>query len=542
MGVVSFLTNYFSFTTRLTPSFFQTSLYACLFLLAFFFTVGNWALHRDIPGPFLAKFTDYWRLRTVRKRNSHDVYLALHKKYGDLVRVGPNCISICKPDMIPTIYGIGKGYVKSGFYEVWQNMVNGKRVASLVFTTDEILHAKMKKPIAAAYSLSTLKEFEPLIDSTTAVFLSRLDELFAATGKVCDLSTWIGWYAFDVIGELTLSKRLGFLEKAEDVEGIGASVAANFDRCSVLGQMPWLDLVTWKNPIYQRFFAKPVSSPILEFGQRRLDERTKGADDEGRAEIDIKDPALREKVLHGTLSTKPDFLSRFLTLHEEQPDVVSDRQLLAYLFMNINAGSDTIASTVRAVFYYLLKNQSTLDTLMNELEGARSSGKLSTPLPTWTECQSLPYLNAVIKEALRLNPALALPMERIVPHPGLNINYEYLPPGTIVGINPWVLHRDTRIFGSDAETWNPSRWLPADGEGEDASKERIKYMDQHILSFGAGKRTCLGRNIAMLELTKLVPAVLLRYETQLAEPRREWKVVNSWAVRQEGLEVMLRKR
>lgn len=436
--------------------------------------------------------------------------------------------------MIPTIYGIGKGYVKSGFYEVWQNMVNGKRVASLVFTTDEALHARMKKPIAAAYSLSTLKEFEPLIDSTTAVFLSRLDELFAETGKVCDLSTWLGWYAFDVIGELTFSKRLGFLERAEDVESIGASVAANFDRCSVLGQMPWLDYLT-KNPIYQRFFAKPVSSPIIAFGQRRLEERTNSGSEEIQTTIEIADPTLREKVLHGTLPSKPDFLSRFLTLHDEQPDVVSDRQLLAYLFMNINAGSDTIASTIRAVFYFLLKHPTTLTTLMNEMQGAHAVSKLSIPLPTWTECQNLPYLNAVIKEALRLNPALALPLERVVPHPGLDINFEYLPPGTVVGINPWVLHRDTRIFGDDAKDWNPERWLSGD-------REKVKYMDQHILSFGAGKRTCLGRNIAMLELTKLVPAVLMRYHVRLAEEGKGWKVVNSWAVRQEGLDVLLQKR
>lgn len=74
-------------------------------------------------------------------------------------------------------------------------MVNGRRVASLVFTTDEAQHAAMKRPIAPAYSLSTLVEFEPLIDSTTAVFLSRLDELFASTGKVCDLGQWLQWYA-----------------------------------------------------------------------------------------------------------------------------------------------------------------------------------------------------------------------------------------------------------------------------------------------------------------------------------------------------------
>lgn len=518
-----------------SESFLHLLLYSTLLLVVFYQVTWTYAKLRDVPGPFIAKFTNIWRLLVVWRRDSHDRYLDLHNRYGDLVRIGPNCVSISKPDMIQSIYGIQKGYVKSDFYAVWQNIVQGKRTPSLVFTTDESQHAMMKRPVAPAFSLSTLVEFEPLIDSTTAVFLSRLDKLYAGSSKVCDLGQWLQWYAFDVIGELTFSKRLGFMESAADVEGIIDSVAANFDRCSVLGQMPWLDLWTYKNPVYLRFFAKPVSSPIVAFGQRRLQERLKGEEGECHDDIDITDPALREKVLHGTIPSKPDFLSRFLTLHEEQPDVVTDRQLLAYLFANLNAGSDTIASTLRAVFYYLLKTPATYQELTNELQATQKVGKLSAPLPTWPECQALPYLNAVIKEALRLNPALALPMERVVPLAGLQIGDVFLPPGTVVGINPWVLHRDKRIFGPDAEAWRPGRWLEGDAE-------KVKNMEQHLLAFGAGKRTCLGRNIAMLELTKVVPALLLRYEMKLAEPEKEWRVINSWAVRQEGLNVLLSSR
>ncbi|KAK5116643.1 hypothetical protein LTR62_007317 [Meristemomyces frigidus] len=521
--------------TMFSPEFISTLLRGLLLLATIYQVTWTYSQHRDIPGPFLAKFTNLWRLLTVWRRDSHDTYLALHKKHGDLVRIGPNCISISKPDIIPVIYGIQKGYVKSRFYAVWQNIINGKRSPSLVFTTDEQQHAMLRRPVASAFALSTLVEFEPLIDSTTAVFLTRLDELFAETGKVCDLGTWLQWFAFDVIGELTFSRRLGFLEKAEDVEGIAASVAANFDRCSVLGQMPWLDLLTYKNPIYLRLFAKPVSSPIVSFGQRRLRERLDGQGEGGYPEIEIPDPALREKVLNTQTPTKPDFLSRFLQLQQEQSDLVTDSQVLTYLFANLNAGSDTIASTLRAVFYYLLKNPQTLSSLQQELFLAQESGKLSTPLPTWTEVQNLPYLNAVMKEALRLNPALALPMERIVPPSGLTIAYVFFAPGTVVGINPWVLQRDTRIFGSDAESWRPERWL-------DSDESRVKYMGQHILSFGAGKRTCLGRNIAMLELLKVVPALILRYEIKLARPGEGWRVWNAWAVRQEAIDVLLRRK
>ncbi|EGP82950.1 putative P450 monooxygenase [Zymoseptoria tritici IPO323] len=489
----------------------------------------------DIPGPFYAKFTDYWRFRVVGKRNSHETYLKLHEEYGDFVRIGPNCVSISRPDVIPLIYGINVKATKSDFYTVWQNVVNGKRTASLVFTTDEAHHATMKRPIANAYSLSTLVEFEPLIDSTTAVFLSRLDSQFASTGAVCDLGTWLQWYAFDVIGELTLSKRLGFLEKGEDVENIAANVARNFDRCSSLGQMPWLDLI-YKHPYFQALFLKSPVNPIIAFGQRRLQERLDDNEDTPPpTDLGITDPSLAAKVLHTTLPSKPDFLSRFLTLHETQPEIVTENTLLAYLFMNINAGSDTIASTVRALFYHLLRHPSTLTTLMTELDAAHEAGNLTLPLPTWSEVQPLPYLSAVVKESLRLNPALALPLERIVPAAGITINGTFFPPNTVIGVNPWVLHRDTRIFGSDAKEWNPSRWIDGDAE-------RTRYMESHLLSFGAGKRTCLGRNIAILELSKVVPAILCRYKMRLEDEGREWKVVNSWAVRQEGLEVLLERR
>lgn len=497
-----------------------------------------------IPGPPLASLTDLWRLLKVKRGDSHDTYLAMHKQYGDLVRIGPNCMSISTPDAIPLIYGIQKGYVKSDFYTVWQNMVNGKRVASMVFATDEHQHAAMRRPIAKAYSLSSLVEYEPLVDSTTAVFLSRLDELFASKAdKVCDLGLWLGWYAFDVIGELTFSKRLGFLETAQDVEGIAKSILANFEWCAALGQMPWLDWWTKKNPIYQRLFAKPTSSPIIRFGQRRMQERLEekkstndGTTDNSKtAEANIPDPSLRDKVLHGTLPNKPDFLSRFLELHKEQPEVVDQRRLLAYLFMNINAGSDTISATARGLLYHCLKRPDTMRALGEELDAAVAAGDLTNPLPTWAECQRLPYLNACIKEALRLSPALALPLERIVPPSGLHIGETAIPPGTIVGINPWVFHRDKRIFGHDADEWSPERWLVKDDN-------KIKYMERHLLSFGAGTRTCLGRHIAMLELSKMIPALVLRYDMRLSDPEKTWKITSAFAVKQEGLDVMLTRR
>lgn len=139
-----------------------------------------------------------------------------------------------------------------------------------------------------------------------------------------------------------------------------------------------------------------------------------------------------------------------------------------------------------------------------------------------------------------MNPALSLPLERVVPKDGLVLQHEdgthtYFPPGTILGINPWVFHRCPHVFGPDAERWNPSRWL---GEKE----KETKSMEHSILSFGAGKRSCLGKNIALLELHKLVPALLLKFKIELANSRKEWTVENVWALNQTGIEVNLTVR
>jgi hypothetical protein len=64
------------------------------------------------PGPFLAKFTDYWRFRDVRRRRSHLTMVALHKRHGPVVRTGPNTLSIADPAYIPKIYGPGHGFLK----------------------------------------------------------------------------------------------------------------------------------------------------------------------------------------------------------------------------------------------------------------------------------------------------------------------------------------------------------------------------------------------------------------------------------------------
>ena len=152
---------------------------------------------------------------------------------------------------------------------------------------------------------------------------------------------------------------------------------------------------------------------------------------------------------------------------------------MTWIATNIGAASDTTAIILRAVFYYLIKHPQTLSKLRSELDTAAGAGKLS-PTNTWKECQELPYLDACVKEAERMHPAVGLPLERVVPEQGATICGRYFPGGTIVGMNAFVVHQDKEVFGEDANSWRPERWL-----GSKADRLLMEASLLTVLSLGS---------------------------------------------------------
>lgn len=99
-----------------------------------------------------------------------------------------------------------------------------KPVEGIFATQNEQIHRNLKRPVSAAYSMSNLISFEPYVDSTMRVLCEQLESRFITphepTQVQCNMSEWLQMFAFDVIGELTFSKRFGFLKRGEDVDGI----------------------------------------------------------------------------------------------------------------------------------------------------------------------------------------------------------------------------------------------------------------------------------------------------------------------------------
>lgn len=153
----------------------------------------------SLPGPWIAGFTDVWRFTNALLSTPHQTHINLHRATGSsLVRVGPRIVSISDPDLIPIIYGSKTKYQKTKMYLPFVIPHQGKFMPTLFSTPDEDYHAKIKRPIAQAYSMTALVDFEPLIDSTTDLLVQSLDEL-AKSGQCFDVGFWFQMWAFDVL-------------------------------------------------------------------------------------------------------------------------------------------------------------------------------------------------------------------------------------------------------------------------------------------------------------------------------------------------------
>lgn len=173
----------------------------------------------------------------------------------------------------------------------------------------------------------------------------------------------------------------------------------------------------------------------------------------------------RDELQKGNVG-KRDILARLLEVSEKDESKLSFSEIIALTTTNLIAGSDSTAIGLRAILYFLCRSPVAYAKLQKEIDDAFASGAISTPV-RYADGAKLEYLNAVITESLRAHAATGFVLEREVPSGGVTIAGTFIPGGTIVGINSWVMHANKQVYGEDAQTFNPERWF----ESEDRVRE-----------------------------------------------------------------------
>lgn len=454
------------------------------------------------PGPFWARLSRLWMTKHSWDGDMNTTMIELHKKHGSLVRTGPNEVSVSDLAAIKTIYGAGTKFRKSNWYSVWQ----GHRKFDLFAERNEKIHGEQRRLISRTYSMDSLRMLEPYVDNAVAVFMNEMKQ---RADEVLDMGNWVQLFAFDVIGEITFSKRFGFLDVAED-DGSFSQIEGALKSAAWVGQLPSL---YWIHDALMPYIGNHLGitarhGSLRQFATREIAARKDRGSDHN------------------------DILSQLFTTQKEKPLEMNDNAVISMATSNIFAGSDTTAISTRAIIYYLLKNPSCKQKLVEEIDSRRAEGRLSDPV-TLAEADSMPYLQAVMYESLRLHPAVGMSLPRVVPAGGATISNTHLPGGIIIGANPWVVHRSKEVYGSDVESFRPERWMEKENNGD---------MHRYFFAFGSGARMCLGRNISWMEMSKLIPTLFLRFELELAEPEKEWETKCWWFVMQQGLKVRLVER
>lgn len=409
---------------------------------------------------------------------------------------------------------------QTAFYPI--QSITWKKVPEMnTFSTrDPQEHRDQKRKIANAYSLSTLLQSEEAIDSCSTLFMDRLNE-FAAKSESVDLGAWLQFYAFDVVGEITFASKLGFLEKGQDVDGMMKAIEGMLAYAALCGQVPEYHQVLFGNPLFTFLMpAMETWNQVLLFTLKAINSRGLIKED---GELLNADEGGR------------DMLSRWAHVKSSDPDKISTRDIVVHLTGNVFTGSDTTAIALRAIIYFLCRHPSAMKRAVQEIDKADRQGDLSQPISYKETKSSLPYIGAVVKESMRLHPSVGLLMERLTPPQGATICGQYIPGGTIVGINPWVTTRNEDVF-SDPEVFKPERWL-------ESSDAQLKEMESLLsFNFGGGNRTCLGKHISLIEIHKVIPQLLRTFKVELTYPEKEWKICNHWFVKQEGLICTLTRR
>ncbi|CAI8613776.1 unnamed protein product [Vicia faba] len=292
-------------------------------------------------------------------------------------------------------------------------------------------------------------------------------------GKAIPMRKYIGAVAFNNITRLAFGKRFVNAEGVMDEQGVefkaivanGLKLGASL---AMAEHIPWL---RWMFPLEEEAFAK--------HGARRdrltraiMDEHTQARQKSGGA--------------------KQHFVDALLTLQDKYD--LSEDTIIGLLWDMITAGMDTTAISVEWAMAELIKNPRVQQKAQEELDKVIGFERVMTE----TDFSSLPYLQSVAKEALRLHP----PTPLMLPHranANVKIGGYDIPKGSNVHVNVWAVARDPAVWKNPLE-FRPERFLEEDVD--------MKGHDFRLLPFGAGRRVCPGAQLGINMVTSMLGHLL----------------------------------
>ncbi|RHZ53905.1 cytochrome P450 [Aspergillus thermomutatus] len=435
------------------------------------------------PGPRLWSLTRLCWTVSLARGDLHLKIKSFHDRYGSIVRVAPDELSFIDGSAWQDIYAgsqRNKGLPKNDV------IFGAQQFRSILDGTDEE-HTRMRKVLASSFSNKNTDKQEGLLQRYLDILIRNLHQV-ARNSKAINVVEWYTWFAFDTTGELAFSESFNQLEQTishpwvqmitSHLKYSALSVCLRFysplDRLMPLIAPPSLHRLKWS---------------FISMAREKVFRRMNRPDSKGLDDI------------FGACNTPSD----------EKPIQMTTEELVGTFTFLIVSGSETTATVLTGITNYLCHNPRVLKLLTDELRSVPEEGGL-----TLASTATMPYLNGVIKEGMRLCHPVPGALSRVVPPEGKVIGGHFVPGNTLVGISPFAAYISDSNFASPYE-FTPERWL---GDQEDNNRNIFQ-------PFSVGGRNCIGQNLAWAEMRLILARVLYNFDIEQAGGR-DWMEKKSY--------------
>ncbi|KAM3533606.1 hypothetical protein MY4038_003169 [Beauveria bassiana] len=447
------------------------------------------ALHplAKVPGPKLhaaSWFPFLWQTNVAA--SAPRTIEAMHRKYGPVVRVGPDQVALDGSLGWSAVFAHSTGSLPE-FGKPFEQYFPGDATSLIGAPRDR--HRRIRRQLAHAFSAGALAEQEATVTQYVELLLDRLRTL---EGGEFDIIPWLNFTTFDIIGDLAFSDSFGSLAGSAYhpwvlslFQGIRGNALRRF-----LRHYPSLGFIAARLGLARDF-------KVAEHNRHTA--RDKAA---ARMRLGVEGPA-----------GKSDFMTYMLRKTRTHETAMDEEEILSTSPILVIAGSETTATALAGFFFFLAQNPDKRELVVSEIMEA-------FPYENSIDMRStarLEYLHAALEETLRLYPPVTVTPPRV--SPGAEIGGYYIPKDTLISVHQWATFRNPANFHLP-EQFLPERWLPASHPRYEA---RFDGDNRAVFKpFSHGPRDCIGKNLAYAEMRLLAARMLRSFEVTI-EGQSEWQ-------------------
>ncbi|KAJ5951503.1 uncharacterized protein N7479_009916 [Penicillium vulpinum] len=399
-----------------------------------------------------------------------------------------------------------------------------------MITSEGTAHKKQRKALTPAFNIKNIRSMYSLMWSKTGQLLDELEKeikvkpmdgtsLEDQEGKI-EMAEWASRLTLDIIGPIAMGRDFGslhnkrnkvadsFAKILEPTKEKMAFLVMNFALPQWMAKrVPWRmnDVLSTETAYLRRTCGEIVREKRATLAGSKLSAQDLEAD------------------ILGTMMLGGDF---------------SDTELVDQMLTFLAAGHETTASALTWACYLLHLHPEYQTRLRNEIRTKIPSG--NSPI-TYQDLESLPLLNGVCQEVLRLYPTVPITIREAVRN--TVVAGKYIPKGTRVVLCPWAINRSPLFWGENGEEFVPERWIDTDRNGHCIPNNNGGASTNFAqITFLHGQRSCIGKDFARAELRCAVAGVVGRFLFEMQDPKQEIHVAGAVTIKPvEGMHLRMRR-